>query len=140
MAKFNAELPTELIKVFEKLGADTQEMLEEMTQEGAKTVLANIKANVPASFHNSNIMECLKMTDPYKTPTDGGTNTKVAFYGYFINEDGKETPAPLVCNQFEYGRKNGTTYPRHKFMRKSFNKAEIEAAIKKVEDKYLPKE
>lgn len=138
MARMEVELPTELMKMFEELGDDTQKMLEEMTQEGAKTVLANVKANVPASFHNSGIMKCLKITRPYYTPSDGGRNTKVAFYRYFENEDGKRTPAPLVCNLFEYGRSN-SPYPRHPFMRRSFKKGQIEAAMMKVQDKYLPK-
>lgn len=138
MARMEVELPTELMKVFEELGDDTQKMLEEMTQEGAKTVLANVKANVPASFHSSGIMRCLKITRPYYTPSDGGRNTKVAFYGYFENEDGKRTPAPLVCNLFEYGRSN-SPYPKHPFMRRSFKKGQIEAAMMKVQDKYLPK-
>lgn len=137
MARMEVELPTELMKVFEELGDDTQKMLEEMTQEGAKTVLANVKANVPASFHSSGIMRCLKITRPYYTPSDGGRNTKVAFYGYFENEDGKRTPAPLVCNLFEYGRSN-SPYPKHPFMRRSFKKGQIEAAMMKVQDKYLP--
>ena len=139
MARMEVELPTELMKVFEELGDDTQKMLEEMTQEGAKTVLANVKANVPASFHSSGIMRCLKITRPYYTPSDGGRNTKVAFYGYFENEDGKRTPAPLVCNLFEYGRSN-SPYPKHPFMRRSFKRGQIEAAMMKVQDKYLPKE
>lgn len=138
MARMEVELPTELMKMFEELGDDTQKMLEEMTQEGAKTVLANVKANVPASFHSSGIMRCLKITRPYYTPSDGGRNTKVAFYGYFENEDGKKTPAPLVCNLFEYGRSN-SPYPKHPFMRRSFKKGQIEAAMMKVQDKYLPK-
>lgn len=138
MARMEVELPTELMKTFEELGDDTQKMLEEMTQEGAKTVLANVKANVPASFHSSGIMRCLKITRPYYTPSDGGRNTKVAFYGYFENEDGKRTPAPLVCNLFEYGRSN-SPYPKHPFMRRSFKKGQIEAAMMKVQDKYLPK-
>lgn len=138
MARMEVELPTELMKVFEELGDDTQKMLEEMTQEGAKTVLSNVEANVPATFHNSGIMRCLKITRPYYTPSDGGRNTKVAFYGYFENEDGKRTPAPLVCNLFEYGRSN-SPYPRHPFMRRSFKKGKIEAAMMKVQDKYLPK-
>lgn len=138
MARMEVELPTELMKTFEELNVNTQKMLEEMTQEGAKTVLANVKANVPASFHSSGIMRCLKITRPYYTPSDGGRNTKVAFYGYFGNEDGKRTPAPLVCNLFEYGRSN-SPYPKHPFMRKSFKKGQIEAAMMKVQDKYLPK-
>ena len=138
MARMEIELPTELMKVFEELGDDTQKMLEEMTQEGAKTVLANVKANVPASFHNSGIMQCLTITRPYYTPSDGGRNTKVAFYGYFKNDDGERTPAPLVCNLFEYGR-SSSPYPRHPFLRTSFKKGQIEAAMRKVQDKYLPK-
>lgn len=137
MARMEVELPTELMKTFEELNVNTQKMLEEMTQEGAKTVLANVKANVPASFHSSGIMRCLKITRPYYTPSDGGRNTKVAFYGYFENEEGKRTPAPLVCNLFEYGRSN-SPYPRHPFMRRSFKKGQIEAAMMKVQDKYLP--
>ena len=139
MAKMEVELPTELMKVFEELGEDTQKMIEEMTQEGAKTVLANVRANVPASFHGSGIMQCLKMTRPYYTPSDGGRNTKVAFYGYFMNHNGKKsykTPAPLVCNLFEYGRSN-SPYPKHPFMRKSFKKGQIEAAMMKVQDRYI---
>lgn len=138
MARMEVELPTELMNTFEELNVNTQKMLEEMTQEGAKTVLANVKANVPASFHSSDIMRCLKITRPYYTPSDGGRNTKVAFYGYFENEDGKRTPAPLVCNLFEYGRSN-SPYPRHPFMRRSFKRGQIEAAMMKVQDKYLPK-
>lgn len=136
MAKLESELPTELAQLFEQLETNTQQMLEEMTQEGAKTVLANVNANVPASFHGSNIMSCLKMTRPYDTPSDGGINTKVAFYGYFNNKDGKKVPAPLVCNLFEYGRSN-SPYPKHPFMRKSFKKSQIEAAMRKVEDRYI---
>ena len=141
MARMEVELPTELMKTFEELGEDTQKMLEEMTQEGAKTVLANVRANVPASFHGSGIMQCLKMTRPYYTPSDGGRNTKVAFYGYFMNKNRKKSykvPAPLVCNLFEYGRSN-SPYPRHPFMRRSFVSGEIESAMRKVQDKYLPK-
>lgn len=137
MARFETDLPTDLIRTFEELGEDTQKMLEEMTQEGAKTVFANVNANVPASFHGSGIMQCLKMTRPYYTPSDGGRNTKVAFYGYFKNEDGTRTPAPLVCNLFEYGRSNGPSYPKHPFMRKSFKKGQIEAAMMKVQDRYI---
>ena len=142
MARFEADLPTDLIKTFDELNVETQKMLEEMTQEGAKTVLANVKANVPPSFHNSGIMQCLKITRPYYTPSDGGRNTKVAFYGYFMNKNGRKshkTPAPLVCNLFEYGRSHGSPYPRHPFMRRSFKKGQIEAAMMRVQDKYLPK-
>lgn len=138
MAEFEEQLPTELMEQFELLDKQTETMLKEMTREGAKKVLANVKSNVPASFHKSGIMKCLKLTRSYETPSDDGVATKVAFYGYFTNEDGKKTPAPLVCNLFEYGRSN-SPYPRHPFMRRSFVANEIESAMKKVQDKYLPK-
>lgn len=138
MAAFDEQLPTELMEQFELLDKNTETMLKAMTREGARKVLANVKANVPASFRKSGIMKCLKLTRSYKTPSDDGVATKVAFYGYFKNEDGTKTPAPLVCNLFEYGRST-SPYPKHPFMRRSFVSSEIEAAMKKVQDKYLPK-
>lgn len=138
MATFEEQLPTELMKQFDFLDKNTDTMLKEMTRNGAKKVLANVKANVPQSFSKSDIMKCLKLTRSYKTPSDDGVATKVAFYGYFTNEDGKRTPAPLVCNLFEYGYSNSSN-PRHPFMRRSFVSSEIESAMKKVQDKYLPK-
>ena len=73
-------------------------------------------------------MKCLKITKVYKTPSDGGINTKVGLYGYFKNKRGVTTPAPLVGNVFEHGT---STVKKHPFMRKSFRKAEIESEMKK---------
>lgn len=138
MASFDAEMPAELLKLFDELGADTHKMLGEMTQAGAEAVLANVKANVPASFRGSDIMNCLHITRVYRTPSDGGVNTKVAFYGYFENKAGEVVPAELVCNVMEYGRSKAPVQ-KHPFMRKSFRKSDIEAAMLKVQDKYIPK-
>ena len=141
MARFEEQLPTELMEQFEHLDKSAETMLKEMTREGAKKVLANVKSNAPQSFKKSGIMKCLKLTRSYNTPSDDGVATKVAFYGYFMNHNGKKshkTPAPLVCNLFEYGRSN-SPYPRHPFMRRSFVSGEIESAMRKVQDKYLPK-
>lgn len=148
MARFQSELPTELMKTFEMLGANTRQMMEEMTRAGAEVVHVNVIANVPAAFRGSDIMNCLKVTETYKTPSDGAINTKVAFYGYFVP---KKSPGPkwiaergtdnmaaeLVCNVYEYGR-SGHDFPKHPFIRKSFRKDQIEAAMKKVEAKYIP--
>lgn len=138
MARFNIELPNDIIKQFDSLDKNTTKMLEEMTEAGAKVVHENIKASVPQSWYASNIMKCLKMTRPYKTPSDDGVNVKVAFYGYFINENGRKTPAPLVANVTEYGRSN-SPYPKKPFMRRAFNKGKIEKAMQAVQDKYIPK-
>lgn len=138
MASFDAEMPAELLKLFDELGADTHKMLGEMTQAGAEAVLANVKANVPASFRGSDIMNCLHITRVYRTPSDGGVNTKVVFYGYFTNKADEVVPAELVCNVMEYGRSKAPVR-KHPFMRKSFRKSDIEAAMLKVQDKYIPK-
>lgn len=132
MAKFELELPTEIMKDIQKIYDNSDEIFAEMTKAGAEVVNRNIEANVPQSIRNSKMMNCLKITKTYKTPSDDGINTKVGFYGYFENEDGKIVPAPLVANVFEYGRSN-LPFPKHPFMRKSFKKGEIEQAMLKAQ-------
>lgn len=139
MARFKAEVPTELIKTFEMIGANAQKMLGDMTKAGAEVVYVNVLADAPDSFRDSDIMSCLQVTETYATPSDDGVNTRVAFYGYFTNKRGVVTPAELVCNVWEYGRST-EDYPKHPFMRKAFRKDQIEAAMLKVQDKYIPKE
>lgn len=134
MAKFNMELPTEIMKDFEKVYKDSEKIFGGMTKAGAEVVYSNVRNNVPASFRGSNIMNCMKITKVYKTPTDDGINTQVGFYGYFVNEDGKRTPAPLVANMFEYGSSK-RKYPKHPFLRKSFNKNQIEKAMLEAQKK-----
>ena len=134
MAKFSLELPTEIMKDFQKIHKDADKIFGEMTKAGAEVVESNIRANVPKSIRNSKMMNCLKITRTYKTPSDDGINTKVGFYGYFQNEDGKTVPAPLVANVFEYGRSN-LPFPKQPFMRKSFKKGEIEQAMLKAQKK-----
>lgn len=136
MARFNAELPNDIIKEFNKLEKDTTKMLGEMTRAGAEVVMQNIKSSVPASWYSSDIMKCLKITDTYETPSDDGVNTKIAFYGYFINHNGERIPAPLVANVTEYGRSN-SKYPKKPFLRRSFKKSQIEKAMQAVQNKYI---
>lgn len=138
MAKFKAEVPNDIIKQLQTVEKNTDKMLEEMTQAGAETALQAIKASVPAAWLSSNIMRCLKVTKSYKTPSDDGVNTKVAFYGYFIDKNGRRKAAPLVANVTEYGRSN-SPYPKRPFLRKSFNKSKITKAMQAVQDKYIPK-
>lgn len=132
MAKFELQLPTEIMKDIQKIYDNADEIFGEMTKAGAEVVNRNIEANVPQSIKNSKMMNCLKLTKTYKTPSDDGINTKVGFYGYFENEDGKVVPAPLVANVFEYGRSN-LPFPKHPFLRKSFKKGEIEDAMLKAQ-------
>ena len=126
MAKFTMELPEDIMRDFKTIYDNSDAILGKMTQAGADVVMGNIKANVPASFKSSNIMGCLRKTRVYKTPSDDGINTKVGFYGYFINDEGRRTPAPLVANVFEYG---STKMQKKPFLRKSFRKDQIESAM-----------
>ena len=103
MAKFEMQLPDDIIKDFQKIYNNSDEIFGKMVQAGVEVVYNNIKANAPSSVKSSDMMNCLKITKVYKTPSDDGINDKVGFYGYFINKNGKTTPAPLVANVFEYG-------------------------------------
>ena len=134
MARFSLELPAAIMKEFEKIQGNTEEIFGEMTKAGAEVVMQNIRASVPDGIRNSEMMDCLRITDVYKTPSDDGINTKVAFYGYFTNRNGEKIPAPLVANVFEYGRSN-LKFHKQPFMRKSFKKKQIEEAMLKAQKK-----
>ncbi len=131
MAKFKAEIPTDLINSFKNLETNTDKMLEDMTKAGADVVANNMQGLAPEGLKDK-----IKVTRSYKTPSDGGVNTKVYISGYFINRNGKETPAPLVANMFEYGSSK-REYPKRPFLRRSFRKSQIEEAMRKVQDKYI---
>lgn len=129
MAHFEMELPNEIIESVQRIFGNCDDILGAMTKAGAEVVFKNVKANAPDSIRKSKMMDCLKMTKTYKTPSDDGINTKVGFYGYFENENGKKTPAPLVANVFEYG---STKVQKRPFFRKSFRNDEIEKAMKEA--------
>lgn len=130
MANFILDLPNALIKELEDVQKNADKIFGGMTKAGADVVLNNVKANVPASWRGSKIMGCIKTTKTYKTPSDGGINTKVIISGYFNNSKGVRTPAPLVANIFEYG---STKFTKKPFFRKSFKKKEIEEAMMKAQ-------
>lgn len=140
MAKFKAELPLELIKQVEKLAnGDASKMLEEMTQAGAEVAYNNVQSNMKKAFDDTERLEkCLVKSRVYRTQSDDGVNTKVAFYGYFVNKQGKKVPAPLVAMAREYGTSRGEA--KKPFLRKAFKKAEITQAMLKVQGKYIPNE
>lgn len=132
MARFSLEIPTDVIKDIQKVEKNADKIFGEMTKAGAKVVETRIRENIPNSVKKSEMMKCLKVTDTYKTPSDDGINTKVAFYGYFKDKDGRIKPAPLVANVFEYGRST-SEFPKQPFMRKSFKKKEIEEAMMRTQ-------
>lgn len=133
MARFEMQLPTDIIKDIEFIEKNSDKIFGEMTKAGAEVTIKNVRTNIPRSFADSDIMNCLKITKIYKTPSDGGINTKVMFTGYFMNENGVRTPAPLVANVFEYGSSKFTKRP---FFRKSFKKAQIEQAMLEAQKEF----
>lgn len=140
MARFEAELPNDLIKELEKLNYNCEEMATEMTQEAAKVVYELIKTNMRKKFKSTKSLEQgLKITKAYRT-NDGGINTHIAFYGYV--KDSKPTkrhpygtPIPLIAMAREYGTSKGEA--KKPFFRKFFRKKEIEKAMLKVQKKYI---
>ena len=134
MAKFVAEMPTDVLKSIENIYDNCDKIIGKMTRAGAEVVYKKVKTGVPKGIGDSQMMKNLKLTKTYKTPTDGGINTKVGFYGYFINENGERTPAPLVANLFEYGRSNAP-FPKQPFFRKAFMEQDITTAMLKEQEK-----
>ena len=132
MARFHSELPNDLIKVFEDLETNCEDMFGEMCKAGAETVYNKVKANMGKVFDTTKSLEKgLKITRVYKTPSDDGINVHVGFYGY--NEDG--VPIPLIAQAREYGTSRGEK--KKPFFRKSFKRVDIEQAMQKVQDKYI---
>lgn len=139
MAKFEAELPNELIKVFEDLEDNMDDIFGDMCRAGAETVHKNVLKNMKKVFKTTDSLEKgLKITRVYKTPSDDGINVHIGFYGY----DGKPTkkypkgvPIPLKAMAREYGTSRGEV--KRPFFRISFKKSEIENAMLKVQDRYI---
>ena len=150
MARFKMELPTELINQFKSLTDNSEKMIEEMTEAGAKVVYDNVLNNMQGSFNDaSKLKPYLKITRTYKTPSDDGINTKVGFYGYYkkgsksfsvtskkgqtYSYDG--VPVPLIVRAREFGSSSGEA--KRPFFRKSFNSSQIESEMLKVQKKYI---
>lgn len=122
MAEFIFNVNDKFVKDIEKIYNDSEKIFGSMTKVGAVTVRKNVRRNAPLSFKKSRIMHHLKVTKTYRTPSDGGINNKVGFYGYFKNHRGRRTPAPLVVKVFEYGK---TNFLKRPFFRKSFDRSQL---------------
>lgn len=143
MAKYESILPTELIKQFEEVYDNTFNMMGDMTKAGAQVAYENVKSNMNKSFKSvKSLNKGLILTRVYRTPSDDGVNCKVGFYGYDTSKKTKKypngVPIPLIALAREYGTSSGES--KKPFFRKSFKKTEIEEKMKKVQEKYLPKE
>ena len=141
MARFQSELPHDLIKVFEDLETNCDEMFGEMCKAGAEVVHAKVKTNMAKVFKNTRSLEKgLKITKVYKTPSDDSINVHIGFYGYVPDSPKTKrhpygTPIPLIAMAREYGTSSGEE--KKPFFRRSFSKKEIEQAMQQVQDKYI---
>ena len=83
MAKFNAELPNDLLKMFDELENDAPDMMGEMCKAGAEVVHNKMVANIGKAFGRTDtLLKGLKVTKVYKTPSDDGINVHIGFYAH----------------------------------------------------------
>lgn len=134
MAKLVIDIDDSVLKDISYIDKQFDHIFGGMTKAGAEVVYKNVIANLPEALRSSGFSSHVKLSRVYKTPSDDGINTKVMITGYFINKDGRKTPAPLVANMFEYGssKKN---YPKQPFFRKSFKKSQIMKAMEEEQRK-----
>lgn len=140
MAKFQGEVPNELMKMFEDLETNCENIFGEMCKAGAETVYNKVQGNMGKVFADTETLEKgLKITKVYKTPSDDGINVHIGFYGYNADKKTKKhpngVPIPLIAMAREYGTSSGEA--KKPFFRKSFKKKDIEQAMKQVQDKYI---
>lgn len=154
MARFNLELPKEIMDDVQKIERNADKIFSGMVEAGAEVVKSNMKANAPTSEISSRV----KVSKTYKTPTDDGINRKVYVGGYIpfkgnrqsvtVPAKGKQytnkkgVPAGFVAMMYEYGSsgertttdgENRGVFPKRPFVRKSFKKAQIEQAMLKAQ-------
>lgn len=124
MAKLVMDIDDSVLKDISYIDKQFDHIFGGMTKAGAEVVYKNVISALPESLRSSGFSSHVKLSKVYKTPSDDGINTKVMITGYFINKDGRKTPAPLVANMFEYGSSK-KKYPKQPFFRKSFKKSQI---------------
>lgn len=134
MAKLAIDIDDSVLKDISYIDKQFDHIFGGMTKAGAEVVYKNVIANLPESLKSSGFSSHVKLSRVYKTPSDDGINTKVMITGYFINKDGRKTPAPLVANMFEYGS-DKRNYPKQPFFRKSFKKSQIMKAMEDAQKK-----
>lgn len=150
MAKFVFEMPKEILKDFQKIHDNSEQIFGEMTKAGAEAAMQNVKANVPIPEMSSHV----KLSKTYKTPSDDGINTKVYISGKLNGSVGTSftrrgragskkytsydgVPMEFLATIFEYGTSarytdNGAyrgIITKKPFFRRSFSKSKIEKAM-----------
>nr|DAL63834.1 MAG TPA_asm: hypothetical protein [Caudoviricetes sp.] len=132
MAKFTFDIDDSVLKDISYIDKQFDHIFGGMTKAGAEVVYKNVISALPEALKSSGFSSHVKLSRVYRTPSDDGINTKVMITGYFINKDGRKTPAPLVANMFEYGS-DKRNYPKQPFFRKSFKRSQIMKAMEEAQ-------
>ena len=132
MAKFTFNIDESVLKDISYIDKQFDNIFGGMTQAGAEVVYKNVISALPGALKSSGFSSNVKLSKVYRTPSDDGINTKVMITGYFMNKEGKKTPAPLVANMFEYGSSK-RKYPKQPFFRKSFKRSQIMKAMEEAQ-------
>lgn len=132
MAKLVMDIDDSVLKDISYIDKQFDHIFGGMTKAGAEVVYKNVISALPESLKSSGFSSHVKLSRVYRTPSDDGINTKVMITGYFMNKEGKKTPAPLVANMFEYGS-DKRKYPKQPFFRKSFKKSQIMKAMEEAQ-------
>lgn len=145
MAKFNAELPNDLLKQIGGLadgGAD--KMIDEMLDEAGSFVESEIRSNATRVFRSpGRVLRGLFKTKVYRTKKDDAKNIKIGFSGYMpdspkTKRHPKGTPTALVAMAREYGTSRGEA--KRPFVRTAFKKNKITQIMSDVQKKYIPED
>ena len=142
MARFKMSYPTDVERDLRRIYDDADKIFGGMTRAGAQVALGAMVEKCPYAP----LRKYAKLTKTYKTPTDGGINTKAMFIGYlpfadphrkwFSRKGGngqtyvtdKGVPADFLAKLYEYGR-SSAPWPKQPFVRKAFNKQKITKAM-----------
>lgn len=140
MARFQAELPLELMREIQQISDNSGAMMEEMLTAAAEVVHDEIENNLNKSFKTTGALrKGLKITKIYRVRGDDSINIKLGFYGYDPDKKSARypngVPIPLIAQAREYGTSSGEA--KRPFFRRAFKRAKIEAAMQRVQDKYI---
>lgn len=158
MAKFDGQLHALQLmeKRYKKLGYSAEDIAKHMTKVAAKYAANQVRSNAPSELKSH-----VKVSKSYKTPSDGGINTKVYVSGYIPFSDpnrkvfvrrgkaggkkyatSKGVPAEFLALVTEYGTSRRYTdagayrgaIRKQPFFRKSFNKTQLESVMRRAQD------
>ena len=154
MAKFEMELPTDIMSDIRKIETNADAIFGKMVKAAADAVCGNIRANAPTA----ELKSAINVSRVYKTPTDDGINCKVMVTGYqkgggyAFTRRGRATnktkyttykgkPMEFIAKVLEYGTSprwtdNGSYrgyVGKKPFFRKGFKAEQITAIMKRVQ-------